>query len=97
MVGMVLRKILDQYVSSYQRRFKSVIRLGNNEVLETLRKTLTFVDADANVNSDYEGSTTDLRERYSGELMIKEHTLHNSATSTTIKTVLRPCDELNLT
>ena len=42
MVGMVLRKILDQYVSSYQRWIKSVIRLGNNEVLKTLTKTLTF-------------------------------------------------------
>ena len=32
---MVLHKILDQYVSSYERWIKSVIRLGNNEVLET--------------------------------------------------------------
>ena len=39
---MVLRKILDQYVSSYQRWIKSVVRLGNNEVLKTLTKTLTF-------------------------------------------------------
>ena len=37
-----MRKILDQYVSSYQRWIKSVIRLGNNEVLRTLKKTLTF-------------------------------------------------------
>ena len=39
---MVLHKVLDQYVSLYQRLFKSVIRLGNNEVLKTLTKTLTF-------------------------------------------------------
>ena len=39
---MELGKILDQYVSSYQRCIKSVIRLGNNEVLKTLKKTLTF-------------------------------------------------------
>ena len=42
MVRMELGKILDQYVSSYQRWIKSVIRLGNNEVLKTLTKTLTF-------------------------------------------------------
>ena len=65
-VGMVLRKILDQYVSSYQRWIKSVIRLGNNEVLKTLTKTLTFVDADA--NADARGSTIALPERCSGEL-----------------------------
>ena len=41
-VGIELRKILDQYVSSYQRWIKSVIRLRNNEVLKTLTKTLTF-------------------------------------------------------
>ena len=51
-MGMVLRKILAQYVSSNQRWSKSVIRLGNNEVLKTLTKTLTFVDADANANAD---------------------------------------------
>ena len=39
---MVLHKILDQYVSSYQRWIKSVIRLGFNEVFKTLTKTLTF-------------------------------------------------------
>ena len=39
---MELGKIFDQYVSSYQRWIKSVIRLGNNEVLKTLTKTLTF-------------------------------------------------------
>ena len=55
---MVLRKNLDQYVSSYQRSIKSVIRLGNNEVLKTLTKTLTFVDADANAG----GSTIALPE-----------------------------------
>ena len=61
-VGLVLRKILNQYVSSYQRWIKSVVRLGYNEVLKTLTKTLTFVDADA------DGSTIALRERCSGEL-----------------------------
>ena len=45
---------------------KSVIRLGNNEVLKTLTKTLTFVDADADANAG--GSTIALPERYSGEL-----------------------------
>ena len=73
-MGMVLRKILDQYVSSYQRLIKSVLRLGNNEVLKTLTKTLTFVDADADVNADADakGSTVALRERCSGELNITE-------------------------
>ena len=64
---MVLRKILDQYVSSYQRWIKLVIRLGNYEVLKTLMKTLTFVDA----NADAGGSTIALCERCSGELIIK--------------------------
>ena len=66
---MVLRKILDQYVSSYQRCIKLVVRLGNNEVLKTLTKTLTFVEADANANSDARGSIIALRERCSGELI----------------------------
>ena len=61
---MVLHKILDKYVSSYQRWNKSVIRLGNKEVLKTLRKTLTFVDADANANAG--GSTIALREHCLG-------------------------------
>ena len=65
---MVLHKILDQYVSSYQRWIKSVIRLGHNEVLKTLTKTLTFVDADANTTADAGGSTIALGERCSGEL-----------------------------
>ena len=63
---MVLRKILDQYVSSYQRWIKSVIRLGNNEALKTLTKTLTFVDANTN---DW-GSTIALPELCSGELIM---------------------------
>ena len=70
-VGMVLRKILDQYVSSYQRWIKSVIRLGNNEALKTLTKTLTFVDADTNANADAGGSTIALPERCSGELIMR--------------------------
>ena len=37
---------------------KSVLRLGNNEVLKTLMKTLIFVDSDANAG----GSTTALSE-----------------------------------
>ena len=41
-MGMEMDKILDQYVSSYQRRIKSAIRLGNNEVLKPLTITLTF-------------------------------------------------------
>ena len=45
-----------------------MIRLGNNEVLKTLTKTLTFVDADT--NADAGGSTIALPERCSGELKI---------------------------
>ena len=41
-----------------------MIRLGNNEVLKTLTKTLTFVDANT------EGSTIALRECCSGELKV---------------------------
>ena len=44
-----------------------MIRLGNNEVLKTLTKTLTFVDADAG------GSTIALPERCSGELTISKY------------------------
>ena len=56
---MVLHKILDQYVSPYQRWIKSVIRLGNNEVFKTLMNTLTFVDVDEDTDADAntEGST----------------------------------------
>ena len=43
-----------------------MIRLGNNEVLKTLTKTLTFVDANTNANAG--GSTIALPERRSGEL-----------------------------
>ena len=43
-----------------------MVRLGNNEVLKTFTKTLTFVDA----NADAGGSTIALRERCSGELKI---------------------------
>ena len=67
-VGMVLCKILDQYLSSYQTWTKSIKGFGNNEVL----KTLTFVDADtnanANANADAGDSTIVLRELCSGEL-----------------------------
>ena len=49
--------------------------LGNNEVLKSLMKTLTFVDADANpnakANADAGGSTIALHERCLGELKIK--------------------------
>ena len=41
-VRMKLGKIMAQYVSSFQRWIKSVIRLGHNEVLKTLTNTLTF-------------------------------------------------------
>ena len=68
---MVLHKILNQYVSSYQRWIKSVITLGNHKVLKTLTKTLTFVDADANVNAnaaaEARSNTTALHESCSGE------------------------------
>ena len=43
-----------------------MVRLGNNEVLKTLTKTLTFVDADANTDAGV--STIALRECCSGEL-----------------------------
>ena len=43
-----------------------MIRLGNNYVLKSLTKILTFVDADA--NGAAEGGTIALRERCSGEL-----------------------------
>ena len=69
-VGMVPCKILDQYPSSYQTWTKSVVGFGNNEVLNTLTKTLTFVDADANANANAGGSTIALRERCSGELKL---------------------------
>ena len=53
-----------------------MIRLGNNEVLKTLMKTLTFVDADADANANAsaaaEGSTIALRNCCSGELIIKK-------------------------
>ena len=39
---MVLNKILDQYVSSYQTGTKSMIGFGNNEVLKTLTKSVTL-------------------------------------------------------
>ena len=41
---------------------------SNHEVLKTLTKTLTFVDADTNA-ADAEGSTIALREHCSGELI----------------------------
>ena len=44
-----------------------MIRLGNNEVLKTLMKTLTFVDTDADVR----GSTIALCGCCSGELKIR--------------------------
>ena len=47
-----------------------MIRLENDEVLKTLTKTLTFVDAEANANAG--GSTIALRERCSGELKITQ-------------------------
>ena len=58
---------LDQYVQSYQKWTKSAVRLGNNEVLKTLMKTLTFVDSNA-AAATAEGSTTALREHCSDKL-----------------------------
>ena len=53
-----------------------MISLGNNEVLKTLTKTLTFVDANTNPNADTnanaEGTTIALSEHRSGELKIQE-------------------------
>ena len=43
-----------------------MIRLGNNEVLKTLTKTLTFVDADTAADAGV--NTIALREGCSGEL-----------------------------
>ena len=37
-----LGKIMDQYLSSYQRWIKSVIRLGNNEVLKNINENLNI-------------------------------------------------------
>ena len=52
-----------------------MIRLGNNEVLKTLTKTLTFVDADSNADAEAatyaRGSTIALRKHCSGELKMK--------------------------
>ena len=45
-----------------------MIRLGNNEVLKTLTKTLTFVDADANADAGGSKIHVALPERCSGEL-----------------------------
>ena len=55
---------------------KSVIRVGNDEVLKTLMKTSRFVDADANgnANADADCSTIALRELCSGELTMENHT-----------------------
>ena len=61
-VGMILSKILYQYLSSYQTYTKFIEGFGNNEVL----KTLTF--ADANAKADAGGSTIALPERCSGKL-----------------------------
>ena len=41
----------------------------NNEVLKTLRKTLTFVDTNAKADTDAGGSTIALSELCSGELI----------------------------
>ena len=46
-----------------------MIRLGNNEVLKTLTKILTFVDADAKANPAAKGSTKALCESCLGELI----------------------------
>ena len=45
-----------------------MIKLGNNEVLKNLTKTLTFVDTNADASVYAEGSTIALNECCSGEL-----------------------------
>ena len=67
---MVLNKILDQYLSSYQILTKSIKGFRNNEVL----KTLTFVDANAYANVNAGGSTIALRELRSNELKMANFT-----------------------
>ena len=51
-----------------------MIRLGKNEVLEPLTKSLIFVDADANVNADADADSSIIvpREGCSGELIKKK-------------------------
>ena len=66
-----------------KRLIKSVIRLGNNEVLKTLTKTFLDADADANAAdnayANAEVSTIALRERCSDELKMAKSTKgHNS-------------------
>ena len=79
-----------------------MVRLGNNEVVKTLTKTLTFVDA--NAAADAEGSTIALHERCSGELnrvcfvavvvvSFFVMSLHNSTIKTVTKTPLFKCIE----
>ena len=41
-VGMVLNKILDQCLSSYQTYTKSIKGFGNNEVLKTLTQNFNI-------------------------------------------------------
>ena len=65
---MVLNKVLDQYLSSYQILTKSIKGFGNNEVL----KTLTFMDNDANTNTNADGSTIALLELCSGQLKMEK-------------------------
>ena len=51
-----------------------MIKLGNNEVLKTLMKTLTFVDVATNADAvdAAEGSTITLHEHCSGELIVRK-------------------------
>ena len=51
-----------------------MVRVGNNEVLKTLMKTLTFVNADANINAAAKGSIIALCECCSGELIKPDQT-----------------------
>ena len=41
-MGMVLCKVMDQYLSSYQTWTKSIIGFGNNEVLKALMQNFNI-------------------------------------------------------
>ena len=67
---MVLCKILDQYLSSNQTWTKSIIGLGNNEVLKSLMQNF---NTNANANTNTRGSTIAFPEPCSGELKMIIH------------------------
>ena len=50
---MMLNKILDQYLSSYHIKFKSIKGFRNYEILKTLTEKLShFGDADGDANAN---------------------------------------------